>query len=186
MKLQTERTILRRWQENDAEALYNIASNPEVGLNAGWEPHTSAEYSREIISKILSEKEIYALALKETNELIGCVGFLLGEAKHSKKMGNNDGEAGYWIGVPHWGKGLIPEAMQELIRHGFEDLELNAIWAGHYSGNLRSKRVADKLGFVYKYTEEENEKDSPLHLTQDIHFYCITKQEWAKKHGKRE
>jgi RimJ/RimL family protein N-acetyltransferase len=96
-------------------------------------------------------------------------------------MDNNDAEAGYWIGVPHWGQGLIPEAMRELIRHGFEDLRLSAIWAGHYNGNLRSKRVADKLGFIYQYTEAENEEDNPLHLTQDIHFYRITKQEWAEK-----
>ncbi|MDR1129671.1 MAG: GNAT family N-acetyltransferase [Prevotellaceae bacterium] len=181
MELQTERTILRHWQENDAEALYNIASNPKIGLNAGWKPHTCVEYSREIIRKILSsEKEFYAIVLKETNELSGCAGFLLGEAKHSKTMGNNDAEAGYWIGVPYWGQGLIPEAMRELVRHGFEDLGLDAIWAGHYNGNLRSKRVADKLGFTYQHTEEENEKDSPLHLTQDILFYRITKQEWAK------
>jgi RimJ/RimL family protein N-acetyltransferase len=181
MELQTERLMLRPWQENDAEALYNIASNPEIGLNAGWEPHTSVEYSREIICKVFfSQKEFYAVVLKGTNEPIGCAGFLLGEAKHSKIMGSNDAEAGYWIAVPHWGQGLIPEAMRELIRYGFDDLGLDAIWAGHYNGNLRSKRVADKLGFVYQHTEEENEKDSPLHLTQDIHFYRITKQEWTK------
>jgi len=180
MELQTERLILRPWQESDAEALYDIASNPEVGLYAGWEPHASVGYSREMIRKISSEKEFYAVVLKKTNKPVGCVGFLLGEAKHSKTMGNNDAEAGYWIGVPHWGQGFIPEAMCELIRHGFEDLGLDAIWAGHYNGNLRSKRVADKLGFIYQHTEEENEKDSPLRLTQDIHFYRITKQEWAE------
>ncbi|GHS94775.1 N-acetyltransferase [Bacteroidia bacterium] len=177
MELQTERMILRPWQDSDAEALYAIASNPEVGLNAGWEPHKSVEHSREMIRTIFSEKEFYAIVLKDTNELVGCVGFLLGDAKHSKKMGDNDAEAGYWIGVPYWGQGLIPEAMRELIRHGFEDLALDAIWEGYYEGNIRSKRVADKLGFIYQFTEAENEKDSPLHLTQDIHFYCITKQE---------
>ncbi|MDR1011380.1 MAG: GNAT family N-acetyltransferase [Opitutaceae bacterium] len=180
MVLQTKRTILRHWHENDAEALYNIASDPKVGLNAGWEPHTSVEYSREIIRKIFSGKESYAIILKETNELVGCAGFLLGEVKHSKTMGNNDAEAGYWTGVPYWGQGLVPEAMRELIRHGFEDLELDAIWTGHYNGNLQSKRVAGKLGFIYQHTEKENEKDSPLHLTQNILFYRITKQEWAE------
>jgi RimJ/RimL family protein N-acetyltransferase len=181
MELQTERMILRPWQEDDAEALYKYASNPEVGLNAGWEAHTSIENSVEIIRDVFSAEEMYAVVLKATNEPIGCVGFLLGEAKHSKTMDNNDAEAGYWIGVPHWGQGLIPEAMRELIRHGFEDLGLGAIWAGHYNGNLRSKRVAEKLGFIYQYTEAENEEDNPLHLTQDIHFYRITKQEWAEK-----
>jgi RimJ/RimL family protein N-acetyltransferase len=84
MELQTERMILRPWQEDDAEALYKYASNPEVGLNAGWEPHTSIENSVEIIRDVFSVEEMYAVVLKETNEPIGCVGFLLGEAKHSK------------------------------------------------------------------------------------------------------
>jgi RimJ/RimL family protein N-acetyltransferase len=177
-ELKTERLILRAWQENDAEALYKYASDPVIGLNAGWEAHTSVEESREIIRNVFSADEIYAVVLKETNEPVGCAGFILGEAKHSTTMRNNDAEAGYWIGVPYWGQGLIPEAMHELIRHGFEDLGLHAIWAGHYDDNHRSKRVAAKLGFIYHHTEKENEKDNPL--MSDIHFYRITKEEYEK------
>jgi RimJ/RimL family protein N-acetyltransferase len=179
MELQTKRLILRPWQEDDAEALYKYASNPKVGLNAGWEAHTSIENSREIIRDVFSAEEIYAVVLKETNEPIGCVGFIMGEKKHSTTMDNNDAEAGYWIGVPYWGQGLIPEAMHELIRHGFEDLGLPAIWIGHYDENPQSKRVADKLGFIYQHTEKENEKDNPM--MSDIHFYRITKEEYSPK-----
>ena len=42
-------------------------------------------------------------------------------ARSDKEIPDTEGEIGYWIGVPFWGKGLIPEATQELIRHGFED-----------------------------------------------------------------
>ena len=39
--METERLLLRPWQESDAEALYRWASDPEVGPAAGWSPHTS-------------------------------------------------------------------------------------------------------------------------------------------------
>ena len=66
-ELKTERLILRAWQEDDAEALYKYASDPIVGLNAGWEAHISVEDSREIIRNVFSADEIYAVVLKETN-----------------------------------------------------------------------------------------------------------------------
>ena len=66
MELQTERLILRSWQENNAEALYKYAQNPNVGPIAGWPPHTSVENSREIIKSVLSTPETYAVILKTT------------------------------------------------------------------------------------------------------------------------
>ena len=49
MILETERLILRPWEERDANDLFQYASHPEVGPNAGWPAHTSVEISREII-----------------------------------------------------------------------------------------------------------------------------------------
>lgn len=54
MKLETKRLILRPWREDDAEDLYKYASDPDVGLPAGWQPHTSVENSRDIIKNVLS------------------------------------------------------------------------------------------------------------------------------------
>lgn len=76
MELQTERLILRSWQENDAEALYKYAQNPNVGPIAGWPPHTSVENSREIIKSVLSTPETYAVILKTTGEAVGSVGLM--------------------------------------------------------------------------------------------------------------
>lgn len=39
--IETKRLILRHWREDDAEALYKYASDPDVGPIAGWPPHTS-------------------------------------------------------------------------------------------------------------------------------------------------
>lgn len=140
MQLKTQRLILRPWKESDAEDLYKYASNPHVGPIAGWPPHTSVDNSREIIRSVLSKNEIYAVCLKEDNKAIGSIGLTFGNAS-TLNLPDTQGEIGYWIGVPFWGQGLIPEAVKELLRHGFEDLKLEKIWCGYFDGNIKSKRA---------------------------------------------
>lgn len=151
--LLTDRLILRPWNEADAEALYTYARDPQVGPIAGWPPHQSIEESREIIRTVLSMPETYAVVLRETLEPIGSVGLLLGDAADPIAQ-NSEAELGYWVGVPHWGHGYIPEAAHEVMRHAFEDLELTGLWCICDDSNTKSKRVMEKLGFVYSHTEE--------------------------------
>lgn len=176
--LKTERMILRPWQETDAEALYQCARDPRVGPIAGWPVHKSVEESGQIIRDILSAEETYAVVLKGTEVPVGSIGLLIGK-KSNIKIGENEGEIGYWIGVPYWGQGLIPEAVRELIRHGFEDLGLETIWCGYFDGNEKSHRAQSKCGFRFHHTE----KDKPWPLMDDIrteHITCLTKSEWEK------
>ncbi|WP_405358364.1 GNAT family N-acetyltransferase, partial [Ruminococcus sp.] len=121
MILYTERLILRPWADSDAESLYEYARDDRVGPIAGWPVHTSVENSREIIRTVLSVPETYAVCLKEDNKAIGSVGLKTGK-KSILDLPDAEGEIGYWIGVPFWGQGLIPEAVREIIRHAFEDL----------------------------------------------------------------
>ena len=171
MIFETERLIIRPWTVDDAESLYEYAKNPEVGPIAGWPVHTSVENSREIIRDVLSAEETYAVCLREDNKAIGSVGLMIGE--HSNlDLPEEEGEIGYWIGVPFWGRGLIPEAVQELIRHGFEDLKLKRLWCGYFDGNIKSRRVQEKCGFVYHHTN----KDIYWKLMDDIrteHITCL-------------
>ena len=131
MILETERIVLRPWQEFDAEDLYKYASHPDVGPIAGWPVHTSVENSREIIEGVLSAPETYAVVLKETGQPVGSIGLMLGKASNFG-IPETEGEVGYWIGVPYWGQGLIPEAVREIMRYGFEELNLNKIWCGYF------------------------------------------------------
>lgn len=88
-------------------------------------------------------------------------------------------EIGYWIGVPFWGRGYIPEAVKRLQKHAFKDLNCTALWCGYYDGNEKSERCQRKCGFKYHHTE----KDKPCELMGDIrtvHFSYITKEDWLK------
>ena len=118
----TERLVLRPWRESDAEALYKYAKDPAIGPVAGWPPHTSVADSLEIIRTVFAAPETYAVVLKATDEPVGSVGIMFGDGLHSVEMQAGEAEIGYWIGVPYWGQGLIPEAVCCLLKRCFEDL----------------------------------------------------------------
>lgn len=177
MILETERLILRPWKEADADMLYEYAKDPRVGPIAGWPVHTSVENSRVIIREILSDEETYAVTIKGEDAAIGSVGLVIGE-KSNLNIPESEGEIGYWIGVPFWGKGYIPEAVQELIRHGFDDLRLTSIWCGYFDGNQKSKRVGEKCGF--QHIRKEGIYWPLLHETKTQHITRLSIDNWSR------
>lgn len=176
MIIKTERLILRPWDESDAQSLYEYAKDERVGPVAGWPAHTSAENSREIIKNVLSAPETYAVCLKADNRAIGCVGLLIGE-KSNVGLPEGEGEIGYWIGVPFWGRGLIPEAVTAIIRRAFEDLRLKTLWCGYFEGNEKSKRVQEKCGFIYHHTVKDLYWKA-LDETRTEHITRLKKDDW--------
>ncbi len=179
MILETQRLILRPWEETDAENLYKYAKDPKVGPVAGWPAHTSVDNSLEIIRNVLSAPETYAVVDKQTGCAIGSIGIMIGSASNIG-IPDTEAEIGYWIGVPYWGKGLIPEAVQELLRYAFEELCLDKIWCGYFDGNTKSKRVQEKCGFQYQYTKE-NVPCPMLNEVRTEHFTCLTKEQWKQR-----
>lgn len=179
MILETNRLMLRPWSETDATDLFVQASHPEVGPAAGWPVHQSVEESREIIKTVLSQPETYALVLKETGQMIGSIGLMIGK-KGGLKLADSEAEIGYWIGHSFWGQGLVPEASQVLLDYGYSQLNLEKIWCRAFVENRKSLRVQEKLGFVYQY------------LLEDVHFPLIdevrtervsllTREEWYSR-----
>lgn len=74
--IETTRLTFRRWHKEDAEALYNLASHPEVGPHAGWQVHTTVEENRKVICEYFTNDYTWALILKQTGAIIGCMGYL--------------------------------------------------------------------------------------------------------------
>ena len=173
--IETQRLILRPWREDDAQALYQYASDPEIGPPAGWPPHTSVDSSREIIRTVFSEPETYAVCLKDGSP-IGSIGL---KCNGSTDMTDRDDECelGYWIGKPFWGQGLIPEASRALLSRAFEELGMRAVWCGYYEGNEKSRRVQEKLGFVYQHKTEGLEVPL-LNEIRTGHCSLMTREHW--------
>lgn len=179
MILETERLILRRWEERDAEDLYKYATDPAVGPIAGWPAHQSLDESREVIKNVFNGKEAYAICLKEDNKAIGAIELKLnGHTDMTER--DDECELGYWLGKPFWGQGIMPEAAREMLRHAFEDIGMSKVWCGYYESNTKSKRVQEKVDFKYQWTTEG--VDVPLmHEKRTGHVNAMTKEEWLEK-----
>ncbi len=175
--LETERLILRPWDEKDAEACFLYASDSRVGPIAGWPAHQDIRETQRIIRDILSAPETYAVVLKESGCPIGSISLHF----HSDLAREDDEcELGYWLGVPYWGQGIMPEAGREMIRHAFEDLNVSRIWCGYFDGNGRSRRVQEKLGFRYQWTSQ----DVPVPQMNEMrigHVSLLIREEWLKQ-----
>ena len=145
--MQTERIILRPWLESDAAALFKYASDPDVGPRAGWPPHKSVEESREVIKNFFSNEDTWAIELKETSEIIGCIGVLRAFVSNLK-IAENECEIGYWVAKPYWGKGICTEALRLVIDYCFNVNKFNAIWGDYFPENPASGKVMEKCGFI--------------------------------------
>lgn len=174
--LETERLILRRWEDIDAESLYEYAKDPDVGPIAGWPAHQSVEESRDVIRNVFNGREAYAVCLKTDNKAIGTIELKLnGHTDMTER--DDECELGYWLGKPFWGQGIMPEAVKEMLRHAFEDIGMAKVWCGYYDGNTKSKRVQEKCGFRYQWTTEG--VDVPLmHEKRTGHVNVMTKEQW--------
>lgn len=176
--IETERLYLRKWKDSDAESLFEYAKDPDVGPIAGWLPHKSVEESLDIIRSVLNGAECYAICEKGSDKAIGSIELIL-NGRTDKAKREDECELGYWLGKPFWGRGYMPEAAIALMRRGFEELGMNAIWCGYYDGNLKSKRVQEKVGFVYHHTRE----NVPVRLLGEervVHKNIMTKERWEK------
>ena len=177
--LNSERLILRNWQESDSSDLYEYAKSELVGPNAGWKPHQNEEESKEIIKMFIKNNDSYAIVLKSENKVIGSIG--LHHRKPDETLNDlKQREIGYVLNPNYWGKGFIPEAVNCLLNYGFNELNLDLIWCAHADFNHNSKRVIDKCGFNYKFTKCVKRK---LLDNQEVNtlYYNLAKSEYLSK-----
>lgn len=174
--LMTQRLILRRWNQKDAEDLYRYACDPDVGPIAGWPPHKSIDESRAVIRDVLNGREAYAICLKEDGRAIGAIELKLNG--HTDLTDRDDEcEMGYWLGKPFWGRGIVPEAVTEMLRRAFEDIGMQKVWVGYYEGNSKSKRVQEKCRFRFQRKSEG--VDVPLMQEKRTGYVSsLTKDQW--------
>ncbi len=152
--LETEHLTLRRMKPDDAGDMFEYASRADVTKYLTWEPHPDHTYTREYlqyIQKQYEDGEFYDWAVIDRAEMkmIGTCGFT------SFDDANNTGEIGYVLNPDYWGQGLMCEAVNEVLRFGFQRLDLHRIEAKHMEGNLQSRRVMEKCGMTYEGTHRE-------------------------------
>ncbi|MGB4660989.1 MAG: GNAT family protein [Mobilitalea sp.] len=171
--IETERLILRPFEQRDLTEFYENSRTPNVGPGAGWEPHKSIEDSQVILDKFLESEEVWALVRAEDNRLIGSVGL----HKDPIRSADDIRMLGYVLAEDCWGKGYMTEAAKAALGYAFTELMVPFVTIHHYSFNLRSKRVIDKCGFTYEGTLRHASKiyDGSIY---DLACYSMSKEEW--------
>ncbi|MFC3212349.1 GNAT family N-acetyltransferase [Planomicrobium okeanokoites] len=149
-KLETDRLYLREFKKEDWSAVHKYASLEHVSRNQPWGPNTIEE-TKAFVEEALKDTKnaprtryLFAIVLKEHNELIGAVEITI------RSVANKSGEIGYIVNPDHWGKGIATEAASMMIGFGFKELELHRIYATCAPGNEGSRKVLEKLGMRFE------------------------------------
>ena len=146
--LHTERLTLRPWRLSDLDDFYEYASVDGVGQMAGWLPHKNKEESLAILQRFIDHK--WTFCIEYSGKAIGSLGIeKYDEEKYPEFAAKRCREIGYVLSKDHWGRGLMPEAVKEVIRYSFEELELDLLLCGHFLSNTQSGRVQEKCGFKH-------------------------------------
>lgn len=148
--LRTNRLILRPFNEDDLDDLFEYASVEGVGERAGWKHHENIAESTQILEMFIKEKKTFAVALKENNKVIGSIGIeKYGREESLSEFFDYKGrEIGFVLSKDYWGQGLMPEALKGVIEYCFNELDYDFLLCGHFDFNTQSARVQEKLGFI--------------------------------------
>lgn len=173
IEYETSRLILRDITLNDAALVEKYAGDEQVAKTTLNIPSPYPKGSaKDFITKSLEAQKtgkfkIAAIILKDTKELIGLININI-------NTGFNRGELGYWIGRPYWRKGYGTEAAKRMLEIGFNEWELNRIYAQAFRTNPGSYRIMEKIGLKHEGVLKEHVKR--FNQFHDVTVYGITKK----------
>lgn len=174
--LETDRLRLRKPVVRDVSRILDYANNPKIEEMTLSFPYPYEE--KDAISWLEKSNRgfadedhfIFAICLAQSDEFMGGIGLDINQRF-------NRAELGFWIGEPFWNNGYVTEAVREVLRFGFETLELNKIYAIHLVKNPASGKVMVKNGMIKEAELKEHIKKSEEY--QDVIQYRLTKREFS-------
>lgn len=154
--LETQRLLLRRVDSNDIRAIFALRSNPEtmkyIPRPLAKTDEDALEHIAMIDAKIDTNEGInWGITLKDNPNLIGIIGHYRIKPEHYRA------EIGYMLLPEFNGKGIITEAIKEVVNYGFKTMKLHSIEAIIAPENHGSAKVLEKNGFVKEAHLKENE-----------------------------
>ncbi len=154
--LETEHLLLRGVVKEDLNEIFALRSNPET---MKYIPRPLLKNVKDALNHIATIDEKinaneginWAITLKGNPKLIGLIGHYRIKPEHYRA------EIGYMLLPEFHGKGIITEAIIELVNYGFQEMHLHSIEAHIDPENSASARVLEKSGFVKEAHLKENE-----------------------------
>lgn len=181
MKLTTERLRLRPFEEDDFDAVHSYASVYDNVRYMIWGPN-SEEETRNFIKNAMEQSKAvpqqkydFAVTLKDGGQLIGGCGIYL------KSPG--EAEIGWILHRNYWKQGYGTEFARELLRFGFENLNLHRIYATCYARNYGSYRVMEHNGMRREgcFLKNRPGRLCDAEKWYDEFHYAILEEEWKQR-----
>lgn len=172
--IETKRLFLDKWNvRKDAKALFAYATDPQVGPNAGWASHVTLKDSKIRIKKLFIPNNTWKITLRDEGVAIGSIGF----EKDPRRIDVRGLELGYSLARKYWGKGIMTEAAFAVVDYAFKNTDVEIISITTSPHNERSKRVIEKLGFIYEGCLRYSYRiyDGSV---RDTMVYSMTGEEW--------
>ncbi len=143
---------LRNWSLEDLESLVKYANNPNIAVNLtnGFPHPYTEEVGRGFIKMAMKGTPKNILAITVDNEAIGGIGLHLQDDISCKNA-----EIGYWLAEPFWGKGIMTKAIVKIVEYGFQNWDINRIYARPFGTNIGSQRALEKAGFTLEARFEQ-------------------------------
>jgi len=190
--LETERLILRRFTESDADNLYELDNDPQVMrfINGGIATPRKVIQDEHMPVFLRLDRNypgygFWTVIERSTGKFLGWLSF--------RPTGSNPVEVtlGFRFRKAAWGKGYATEAARALIRKGFTEMGVQRVLATTYQDNLRSQRVMQKIGMTcvrkFRITLDDLENADTFHADAnelwdgDDFEYVLEKSEWERQ-----
>jgi ribosomal-protein-alanine N-acetyltransferase len=170
----TDRLLIRPIEDDDAGAIFEFKSDPDVTVPYGQEPKSLEETQRWVKNRINGyrkhESVYWVITLKPESKVIGSCCFWNFDLDFSCA------ELGYELHREHQGKGIMTEAITPVLAYGFKEMGFHRIEACPYSNNEPSRKLLIKLGFKYEGNLRQRHKFRGTYLDQ--HYYAVLHDEW--------
>lgn len=147
IRIETERLVLRSWQMDDLETFYLHAFDEEDKM-VGSTEHPPIEMFQQILSRIIAEKKLFAITLRETKDVIGSLGLQPRHNDSGLADELNGREISYALFKDFRGMGYMTEAVNAVCSYCFDQLHYDYLTCGYFDGNDKSKNVMERCGFV--------------------------------------
>lgn len=148
--LETNCLLLRKIEAEDLDDIFEFSSDLFVAYHMTWEVNKTKEETWEkFLKRALAGYEKgqsgnAAIVLKKTRKVIGTCSYIDWSNQHSSA------EIGYVLNRHYWGFGYATEAVKELIKFGFEHMQLNRIQGRCDHDNFASEKVMQKSGMSFE------------------------------------
>lgn len=171
----TARLVLRPFDPADAPAVERLAGAREVADTTLTIPHPypAGDGARWIATHASAWERGENLALAICDKTSGA---LLGSIHLQISAAHARGEIGYWIALASWGQGFATEAARAVVAYAFAKLGLHRVQAHHFTRNVASGRVMQKLGMQHEGTHREAYRR--WDRFEDVAMYAVLSHEW--------